>query len=234
MRKSTKRAKHAKATKTGRKPPETSAPPTPTPAKGDAPKDAAPASAPKRRGPGRPRIHPEGKHRRSKAERRGQPVAELSKRIEQQVALDLEYLALTTDDERIAWLARVGAEADDIATKLGLHTRLATDATFKERFGDIFARGRADMRIELAKTILNEARVGQVSALGKMAVAHLAAFKDEAPSTEFASGYRAKVEELLAKIHDDQHGHIRAKFRFEEGPGPSPVSVPNEGGNHAP
>jgi hypothetical protein len=165
---------------------------------------------------GRPRVHPVGKPYRSRAARRGTSKKDAAAKLARGLEMDREYDALETQNERIWWLARHGVEADDISLKLGLGKRLATDAGFKERFDALVNQGLADMRIEIAKTILSEARLGQVTALKEMAQAHLAAFKEQTPSTEFATGYRAKVEELLEKLRDAQHAHVLKKFRFEE------------------
>jgi len=136
---------------------------------------------------------------------------------EMKAKLAEDFAALTTDEERILWLAQKGVEPRDIAAELALEKRIAQDSSYKTFFEETCARGAAQMRIELAQTIYAEARLGQVTALREMAKAHLEAYKDAAPSTEFAGGYKAKVNELLDKIHDERHGYIRARFKFDKG-----------------
>jgi hypothetical protein len=129
--------------------------------------------------------------------------------------LSEDFAALTTDEERILWLAQKGVEPRDIAAELALEKRIAQDSSYKTFFEETCARGAAQMRLELAQTIYAQAKLGQVTALREMAKAHLEAYKDAAPSTEFAGGYKAKVLELLDKIHDERHTHVRARFKFE-------------------
>lgn len=130
--------------------------------------------------------------------------------------LEDELESLTTDEERVLWYARQGVEPRDIALKLGFGPRLANDSDFKTWFEDAVQQGLAIWRIELAQTIYAEAKTGQVTALREAARAHLEAYKDSPPSTDFAGGYKAKVQELLTKIYNRQHTHVRKRFKFEE------------------
>lgn len=139
------------------------------------------------------------------------------------VQLAEELAELTTDEERVLWYAKKGVEPRDIAIILGFGARLASSSDFKTWFEETHQRGLALWRIELAQTIYTEAKLGQVTALREAARAHLESYQDSAPSTEFAGGYKAKVQELMIKIYDKHHAHTRARFKFEPLAGTEPT-----------
>src|SRR5574341_278143 len=94
----------------------------------------------------------------------GDPLPKADAKRTAKEQLQATFAGLTTDEERILFFARQGVEARDIAATLGLTRKLA-DAEFKNFFEETVARGLAEMRIEIAQTLITEAKLGQVTAL---------------------------------------------------------------------
>lgn len=101
---------------------------------------------------------------------------------------------------QIEELAQGGAEAADIIASLQLRERMATEPETREWFERSFTKGQATLRIGIARKLTSDAMAGKVTALKEMAEAWLEKHMDEAPTLEFAGGYRDRLEAIIKKV----------------------------------
>lgn len=114
----------------------------------------------------------------------------------------IKTIADPTDDQYLdAALdhAQYGAQRDDIAVLLGLEKRLTDDGDFRNEFDKVVEFGVAQLRTTTARSLVNDANAGKVTAQQSVAKAYLEAFMDETPMRDFAAGTHDRVFGLIEK-----------------------------------